>query len=87
MSFKSSIARQEDAIWAIENPRDRINACVNALAGINPEAVKDVVERLWAAVSLAEEYCESGNPPTLEDFSAFAESARAALAKLKVESK
>ena len=55
----------------------RIVACVNALAGLNPDAVLGLVAALREAVNWAEGYATVGtrNPP------AFLDAARAALAK------
>ncbi len=57
----------------------RIAACLNACAGINPEAVQDVVAALREAINWAEGYAKVGtrNPP------AFLDAAGAALAKLE----
>ena len=40
---------QEGGVFEFIENRERAAACVNALAGLNPEAVKDVVEAAKAA--------------------------------------
>jgi DNA/RNA-binding domain of Phe-tRNA-synthetase-like protein len=54
---------------------DRIVACVNALANLNPEGVRDVVEALEGCI----EHMEHSTPQGRQAW----ESARAALAKIK----
>lgn len=56
---------------------DRIVSCINACAGINPEAVPDVVAALREAVNWADGFTVSGVTPV------YLKSARAALAKLE----
>ena len=60
-----------------EANRARIIACVNALAGLNPEAVPNVVEALREAINWAEGYAQGGVIPE------YLKAARAALAKLE----
>ena len=55
----------------------RIAACLNACAGINPEAVPDVVAALREAVNWAEGYAQGGVIPE------YLKAARAAIAKLE----
>lgn len=56
---------------------DRIVSCINNCAGINPEAVPDVVAALREAINWAEGYAQGGVIPE------YLKAARAALAKLE----
>jgi hypothetical protein len=57
---------------------ERIVACVNALAGLNPEAIKDVVEALEAVNSSSRTY-----PHGIAKLMSALDQVEAALAKLK----
>ena len=63
--------------WFKDEDAKRTVACVNACAGINPEAVPDVVEALREAINWAEGYAQGGVIPE------YLKAARAALAKLE----